>query len=725
MAGRADAIGLFWQDTPRVNARAKASERPLPPIPETDWELPEGIDAYPSLEGQGAIAFDVESKDPKLKSHGPGYIRGDAYVCGIAVGTEAGFRQYYPIAHEIGPNLPTKHVVGWLKEELSRANQIKVGARLIYDLEALHSLGIKVAGPLYDVQVAEPLLDETRLAYSLEAIAQARLSEGKVQSAMLNWLRTAFGDVANIKKNIWRAPSAVVGPYAESDVDLPLRIFQVQKKLLEEEGLWELFADVESKLIPMLLAMRLRGVPVDIEHTQKLLKVLIKKQEDGLAAIKDLTGVAPDVWASDSLATVFKKLGVKVPLTKKTKKPSFRKEWLEAQTHPVAKMIVDARHQDKFRGTFIEGYILNGHVNGKIHAQFNQLKGDEGGTVSGRFSSSLPNLQNIPVRTAEGKLIRQAFIPEEGLTWWKFDWSQVEYRIIAHFAFATGQPGAEEIARRYIEDPDADYHQMVAELTGLARGPAKNLNFGLAYGQGIDLLCANLNVERDEGMRIMAQYHERVPFVKPLAALASSQANSNGLIKTLLQRRRRFNVWEKGGTRNKGRMSTEEDTNEYMSETNLGHFHHALTDEQLKRAQWSDEEILDRDRRGPDDEKYLQALRRNGWRRAFLHKALNALIQGSAADVMKTAMVQCWEDGVFTDDLLGAPHLTVHDELDGSMDDHNKLHVEALAHVKHVMETCVTLAVPLVADGGIGTNWGSLSKFQFQNGNIVRLGADD
>jgi DNA polymerase I-like protein with 3'-5' exonuclease and polymerase domains len=261
--------------------------------------------------------------------------------------------------------------------------------------------------------------------------------------------------------------------------------------------------------------------------------------------------------------------------------------------------------------------------------------------------------------------------------------------------------------RRYREDPDVDYHLMVAEMTGLARGDAKNLNFGLAYGQGIPLLCANLGVDVPEGMRIMRTYHEKAPFVKPLAALASSQANLNAEITTLLGRKRRFNVWEKGNAKG-GRMSEEENTNEYVSETNLGHFHHVLKDEQLMRSGWTEQEINDPERRGPDDAKYLRALRNNGWRRAFLHKALNALIQGSAADVMKKAMVECWESGVFDDAVLGAPHLTVHDELDGSMDPSNKAHVEALAHVKHVMETCVTLKVPLRADGGIGPNWGAL-----------------
>lgn len=706
---RDDAIGLWWNEPPRVSARAKdTGPRPLPPIPETNWSIPEGVDAFPSLANRGAIALDVETKDVYLKEKGPGFARGDAYVVGVAIGTEDGYRQYYPVAHEIGPNMSKRAVFGWLNEELSREGQPKIGARLLYDLEALHYSGVKVAGPFYDVQVAEPLLDETRLAYALEILARARLHEGKRQNEMLAWLKKAFGDEANIKKNIWRAPSSIVGPYGESDVDLPLRLFEVQREELQRQNLWDLFI-LESKLIPILLAMRLRGVPVDIPHAENLLVSLKEKYQEALDRIKDVSGVNADVWAPDSLAKVFDKVGVKYPRTAKTKKPSFRKEWLLNHPHPVAKMIQDARHMDKFRGTFVEGYILDGHVNGKIYGQFHQLRSDEGGTVSGRFSSSIPNLQNIPTRTEEGNKIRQAFIAEAGCKWWKYDWSQIEYRLIAHYAVLTKQPGAEEVRLRYLNEPDVDYHQMVADMTGLPRKDAKNLNFGLAYGQGIPLLCANLGVDIPEGMRIMETYHDKAPFIRPLSNAVSARANTQGLITTLLGRKRRFNVWERGNSKKRGRLSNEEDTNEYVSETHKGAFAHSVTDEHLKRIGWSDEDILNLDLREPDNKRYLSALRSAGWRRAFLHKALNALIQGSAADVMKKAMVQCWEDGVFDEHLLGAPHLTVHDELDGSYDEMVTEQVQALAHVKHVMETCVQLTIPMRADGGTGLNWGAIA----------------
>jgi len=250
---RGDEYGIFWEEPVKERAARNDGPRVLPPAPDTGWTLPEGRDAFPSLQGQGWISLDTETYDPDLQDKGPGALR-PGYIAGVSVGTQAGYRRYYPIAHQIGPNLPKEYVFEWLDQELN-TDIPKVGARLLYDLEFLSVAGVRVQGPFYDVQVAEPLLDETHFEYSLESIAQRHLQEGKAESVMLDWLKRAFGDVTNIKRNIWRAPSSVVGPYAESDVDLPLRIFDVQKKMLEDEELWDLFI-LESKLIPMLLAMR-------------------------------------------------------------------------------------------------------------------------------------------------------------------------------------------------------------------------------------------------------------------------------------------------------------------------------------------------------------------------------------------------------------------------------------------------------------------------------------
>lgn len=641
-----DDFGLgIWE--PEITfKRGFDGPRPLPEIPDTGWILP---NEYPSLEGHGMIAIDVETCDPDLRSRGPGALRG-AYICGVAVGTEAGFRRYYPIAHEMGENLDKERVYSWLRRELRRPVP-KVGANIMYDLINLHNEGVEVEGPYYDVQIAEPLLDENRLSYSLEALSQSWLGEGKQENVMREWMLRAFGNEQNIKGNIYRAPPVVVGPYAEGDVDLPLRIFELQRAEIERQGLWKLFM-LETRLIPLLLAMWRRGVRVDLDKAQQVFDNLGERQTEMIARIKHDTGIEPDIWAAESIAKIFDAAGVPYPLTEKTRKPSFRKEWLAACEHPVGKMIVEARRLAKFKTTFVGGYILNGNVEGRIHTSFHQLRSDEGGTVSGRFSSSTPNLQNIPIRDEElGPLMRSIFIPEQEQLWVKNDWSQIEYRLAIHHSARLKLRGADQVVAQYHNDPKTDYHRVVAEITGLPRKHAKNINFGILYGMSVATLAGHLGVSIEEANKLYYKYVSKVPFIKRLLNLASEAAARHGVITTLSGRNRHFNMWEKGG--------------EY--------YPHRVP----------------------------------GAKRAFTHKALNARLQGDAADIMKTAMVNAWGAGLFEDSVLGAPHLTVHDELDMS-NPRSPVAEEALRELKHIMETCVQLLVPLKCDSGTGPNWGAV-----------------
>jgi DNA polymerase I-like protein with 3'-5' exonuclease and polymerase domains len=644
---RGDAVGLWWEDIPEyIGRQSYSGPRPLPHIPNTDWTMPT---EFPSLEGQGMIAIDVETKDPDLRIRGPGANR-DGYICGVAVGTEAGFRRYYPVAHETGENLDKEQVFTWLRRELKREVP-KVGANLLYDLAYFDAAGIPVTGPFYDVQIAEPLLDETKLSYSLQSIATDWLGEGKRENAMMAWMLRAFGNENNLKGNIYRAPASVVGPYAESDVDLPLRIFALQRPELERQGLWDVFM-LETRLMPLLLAMWKRGVRVDLEKAQQAYEQLAARQVQCLDELKRLTGHQPDIWAAESLRQIFDAVGVSYPLTEKTQKPSFRKDWLATCNHPAGQLIVEARKLDKFKGTFIKGYILEGNLNGRIHTSFHQLRSNEGGTVSGRFSSSNPNLQNIPIRDKElGPLCRSIFLPDQDCLWHKKDWSQIEFRLAIHHAARLRLRGADTVVHQYQTDATTDYHAIVATITGLPRSAAKSINFGILYGLGITNLAVYLGVSQVEAERMYREYLRRVPFVGKLREAAMEAANRHGEIITLSGRKRRFTIWERGGQ----------------------FFPHRVP----------------------------------GSRRAFTHKALNARIQGDAADIMKLAMAQAWEAGIFASDILGAPHLTVHDELDGS-DPQTAATSEAIGELKNIMETCVTLLVPLKADSGAGANWGAV-----------------
>ena len=605
--------------------------------------------SFPSLAGHGAIGVDIETFEPKsLKKYGPGTYRG-GYIAGVAIATQRGFKAYYPVAHEAGPNLPREKVFGWLKKELSRPKQPKRGANLLYDMGYLKEVGVDLVGPIEDVQVAEPLLDENRLSYSLDMIARDRVGRQKNDDQMVDFLKRHFGK-KDAKANIWRAPPDVVAPYAIEDAQLAVDVFDVQKKLLEDQGLWPLF-QLEASLMPMLLAMRKRGVRIDVPRVEQQLHDLGKKQTAAEKRVKRLTGVDLECWNAASIARIFDELGLGYPRTPKTKAPSFTAGFLNSHPSEVAKLILEVRRYDKLRGTFLQGQLLDNSVDGRVHCQFNQLKSDDHGTISGRFSSSNPNLQFIPVRTEEGNAIRRAFLPEPGCEWAKLDWSQIEYRLITVDAYDLGLRGASEVIDRY-QDPEADYHQIIADMTNLPRSQAKTINFGIAYGEGVPKLAGQLGLTLDEADVLMSQYHRNAPFVKPLLRHYMHLAEITGEIQTLYGRRRRFSRWV---TRIKGEQ--------------------IFTDHRINGAS----------------------------RRVGVHAALNARIQGSAADVMKKAMVDIWQGGTVA--VLGAPHLTVHDELDYSVPK-TKIGCEAIAEVKNIMESVVRMPVPLLADMKTGPNWG-------------------
>lgn len=605
-------------------------------------------DIFPSLAGQGIIGIDCECYDPDLKEKGPSTYRG-GYIAGISVATEAGFAEYYPVAHECGENLPKEKVFSWLKKQLANSKQPKAGANLLYDMGFLREEGVEVKGELLDVLVAEPLLNENRLSYDLDHVAKDRIGRGKVEDEMIEKIVSRFGK-KNPKANIWRMDPDDVRSYAIPDAQIPIDLFKAQKEELEKQELMPLFR-MESALMPMLLDMRSRGVRIDVDRTQQMYDDLTKKQRLLEKKVKRKTGIEIDCWNPTSLAELFDFYGLEYPLTPKTKKPSFKADFLDNHSHPFTEDVRTIRQFDKLRGTFLESQLLGNQINGRIHCQFNQLKSDGRGTVSGRFSSSNPNLQFIPIRTEEGRMIRRLFLADVGQKWYKIDWSQIEYRLIAHDAFTLGLRGAAEVVERY-QDPEADYHQILADMTGLSRSRAKTINFGLAYGEGVAKLCAQLGLSFNDGDDLIRSFHRKAPFMKPLLKHFKRQASVEGRVITMFGRRRRYDRWV---TRISGK---EVYTNHRIN--------------------------------GSSD-------------RMGVHAGLNSRVQGTAADIMKKAMVEIYESGVC--DVIGVPQLTVHDELDGSYPD-TKIGREAVAEMKYLMENTVSLSVPLIADLKTGPNWG-------------------
>ena len=647
---RHDNIGFFWEDVQRESKKGVSQiSRPLAPIPDTGWLPPTN---FPDLSSARRIAIDLETRDDDLLVSGPGVRRG-GYIVGVAVGTDDGFRGYYPIAHEVGKeyNFAPDAVFSWLRTELGRSHQAKVGANLLYDLDYLAEAGVSVAGRLLDVQIAEPLIDENRLSYSLEALSRHYLGESKVDEELYRWAALSYGGDASRRQqggNIWRCPAQLVGPYAEGDVDLPLRILEKQELVLGQQGLEQVF-DVETRLIPLLLAMRRRGVRVDLDRAQHTYEELDRR----VAAItREIGGM--DIYSRDDLVRYCDKHRIEFPRTE-AGNPSFTSAWLEASPSPELQKIVLARKFTKIRDTFIKGYILDKHIDGRLHCEFNQLRSDSSGAVSGRFSSSNPNLQNIPSRDPElGPLMRSMFIADnEDEDWVRFDQSQIEFRLLCHYGMGRG---AEEVRQQFRDDPKVDFHTMTAEMCGIDRKPAKNINFGLVYGMSDKTMAANLGRPLEDVAPIFQAYHARLPFVRETYNKLQSAASSRGYVRTLLGRRRRF--------------------------------------EQYESKSWGDQRLF----ASLDEAEAAVGVGRA--RRSGTQKALNSLLQGGAADQIKQAMVDIWESGICAE--VGVPELTVHDELDFSMPKGARhLHTE----IARMMQDAIPLRLPVITDFGYGRNW--------------------
>lgn len=671
---------LFWpEDQPRElrkrggaakkgqSPRKRASApRSLAPVPETGWVMPQ---ALPRLEAAKILAIDVETKDPNIKTHGPGDCRGDGFIAGISVCTEDRHYWYFPMRHENGPNMDPEVVLRWARDELCRPHQPKIGANIMYDLGWLAAEGVHVEGEFDDVQFAEPLLNEHAGSYALGTLSEKYLGthgKGEAEERLYQWCAQSFGGKptrGDQAKNIWRAPAQLVGPYAEFDVYAPFEILEQQKKALEREELLGVY-DLERKLIPMLVAMRRRGVRVDIERAERVRAALVEKRD---RIVHGLGGI--DIWASESIAVAFDREGIEYPRTA-TGKPSFRKGWLEKHDAAVANQLMLARKYDKAVGTFLDGHILGSHNSGVVHASLHPLrKADEAegeaGTVSGRFSCSNPNLQQVTSRDEElAPLIRGVFVPHEGDPGWRrHDYSQIEYRLFVNIAKG---PGAEEARERFRNDPTTDYHDFTQDLVHrelgieLARKPIKNINFGTIFGMGEGTLQAMLGLSSSAARQFFDAYDAGVPYAKKTLEYAARIAAERGYIRTVSGRRARFPFWEPAKySRNQRWYATEEEARE--------------------------------------------AAKGGPIRRARTHKSLNAYTQGSGADIMKRAMLALWESGVC--EVVGIPLITVHDELNWS-DPCTAESEEAFAVVRGIMEVATRISVPILVDEEKGPNWG-------------------
>jgi DNA polymerase I-like protein with 3'-5' exonuclease and polymerase domains len=640
-------------------------------LPPTEWVEPT---EYPDLRSHDEIAIDLETQDTELKTKGSGAVVGRGKVVGIAVAT---YNQswYFPIAHGEGPNMNRQKTLEWFKDILE-CPATKIFHNAMYDVCWIRNLGLKINGLIVDTMIASSLLDENRFSYTLNTLSWHFLNEGKNERALVEAAKARGIDP---KKDMWMLPAHEVGAYAEKDASLTFKLWQHVKKLLIEQDLEKIF-NLETDLFPCLVDMRFLGVRVDVPAAHKLKEQLLVQEKQLLEGINKETGVDVQIWAARSIAQVFQKLNLPYERTEKTNSPSFTKNFLSNHPHPIIQKIATARKINKINTTFIDTILEHEH-NGRIHAEINQIRSDDGGTVTGRFSYQNPNLQQIPARDPDtGPLIRSLFIPEEGCQWGCFDYSQQEPRLVAHYALKFGLPSVNTIADSYESNPATDFHQIVAEMAQIPRSQAKTINLGLFYGMGKAKLQAELGVTKSKAEELFERYHSKVPFVKQLMNKIMSAGSNKGQIKTLLGRRCRFPKYEpilRGS--DWGKYVPAEDHERMLELQEMG--------PHLK----DDEGVILEDKDGNPKKNYWH---NNPTRRAFTYKALNKLIQGSAADMTKKAMLDLYKAGII-------PHIQVHDELDISVDGNQE-------KIKQIMEDAVDLELPNKVDYESGPNWGSI-----------------
>lgn len=621
-----------------------------------EW-VPPKLDELPNWNDGKRICIDVETRDDQLTTLGPGVRRG-AYITSVQFAIEDGPSYFLPIRFGGGDNLDPTKVMAYIKEQTDKFTGTIVGANLQYDLDHLGQEGITFPETKWfrDIQVAGPILDEYMHSYALAALAKHYELPGKDDTDLKEACRAhGIKVIKNSRKwmgEVWKLPARYVKDYGIQDVLLPLQILRMQERQIDHQNLWQIY-DLESKVLPVLLKMRRKGVRIDTAKLQKIEDHSVQQETEALEQLHQHTGVrvkVGDVWQTDPLVEALGTQGIEVPKTidkktgEKTDTDSVAAEFLSGLDNPVADCILSARRANKTRTTFVS--LVREHmINGRVHCTFNQLRKtkDDGalvGTITGRLSSSNPNMQFQPSKG----MWREIYVPDEGKQWCSCDYSQQEFRLVVSYAVKANCRGAIAAAQAYHDDPDIDSHQAVANLVGISRSPAKTINFGVIYGMGGGKMCNKLDLPTEmrpykygkegeyeaagpEGQALLDKFHEKAPYLMQLSKKAQRRAEQAGFVITLLGRKCRFPA-------------------------------------------------------------------KNG-RRDWTHKALNKVIQGSAADQTKQAMVDV--DAALPDFL----QLQIHDELDGSISC-----IEEAHEVARIMRDCCPIEVPVKVDIEIGPSWG-------------------
>lgn len=638
-----DEDGVFWLPAPESAPNRKPGGKgtrqprvhvPIGPPPHSDWEP---VAEFPRL--HGVIGLDFETKDPELKKYGPGWPRNNSggHIVGFSLSAD-NWERYYPIRHEGGGNLDAEQCLSYLRDIAKDTDVQFVCHNSPYELGWGKREGIRFANVPYDTQAGAALLDEYRqrnnMGYNLNAVSRDYIGVLK-DTTLLAEAARYFG--LRTKHDIWQLHSRYVGAYGEGDAGNARDVWFKMRPLLEAENLWSL-AQLEFRYAVVATEMRWRGIRVDVERAHRFRDYLRKREEETALELQRLVGFEVPVWEAETLAKAFDKLHLDYPRTAKGK-PSFTKGWLEKHKHPIAKYVRDIRRWEKARGTFVQGFFIDLATDGRVYPQVNPLPTDDAGTVSGRVSVEKPNVNQLSARDKEmAKEVRGLCLPEEGAKWVSLDINQQEPRIAVHWAYLAQVAGAKQVVEMYRANPKIDFHQMVADIARIDRSPAKILNLAIIYGKGEAATCHELGFDTEwittrNGKREVAGPEGRAF----LAAYHKAVPFVNGLKEAC-----------KRAVKSKGYIRT----------------------------------LLGRRCRFGDD-------------KSPLHTAVNRLVQGSAADQMKKAQVDMYEQHG------EVPHCQVYDEVDISEFD-----PEQTERVRQCILNATPLEVPIVVDIARGDNWG-------------------
>lgn len=592
---------------------------------------------------------DIETSDPYLNKFGPGAVRGLGKILGIGIYCPSrGIDDYYSPDDPVARNL------------LKDGSLVKVFHNGVYDLQWLVNGPdhFEVNGRIEDTMTREALLDSYAEHYDLDSCCQRRGLVGKNKGDTIDDFWARNGGKGKAISNLDKIPRQVVGMYCRQDCRATYHLFLSQIEPLQDQNLEEVNT-LECRLYPFLIALMGSGFRLDWDKRTALSESLNEEYNRLTAELTAKYGPFNINSAAD-LANIWRKEGIPIEYTS-SGKPSFASGVMEKCKHPLAHTIQHMKAITKCLTAFVDGAFVDCRYNGRIYSSFYPMKRDEGGTVTGRWSSRDINLQQIPARDDKwGKEIRSMFIPEDGMILAAFDYKQIEYRMFAHFAAASHAPGAEHIIETFQKNPDTDYHEMGQRLMGwmdmgkAGRHLIKNFGFGSVYGMGprsfsekfaSSLLHAHPDADPDNllplATSLMNEYFDKVPFVKPTQQKIMSIAQVRGYVKTVGGRRQRM----------------------------------------------------------PPD---------NG-----VYKLVNYLCQGSAADVMKKGLADAWDAGVFKPGVV-IPHAVVHDEAVCSFAP-TKEGVEAMQTLKECMANAYKLTIPIGVDTEVGPDWGHCNEDNWQD----------